>query len=75
MLVPHCCGTDLPRRFLIARRFDQNAALDQFREATQFRSDKVVVRLYDVMEVVVFEQTRHFVRFHYPHLVTFVAQH
>lgn len=58
-----CCGTDPHRRFLIARRYDQDAALEQFREATQFRSDKDVVRLYDVIEVADFEQTRQFVSF------------
>lgn len=53
--------TDTDRRFLTARRFDPDGALEQFKEASDFRQEKDVLRLYDVVEIADFEQARQFV--------------
>ncbi|KAJ5134358.1 hypothetical protein N7448_000619 [Penicillium atrosanguineum] len=50
-------------RFLTARQFDPAAALKQFQEACQFRYDKHILRLYDLVEIADYEQSRQF----YPH--------
>ncbi|KAJ5138839.1 uncharacterized protein N7515_003687 [Penicillium bovifimosum] len=47
-------------RFLAARRFDPEAALEQFKEAFQFRQQKSVLKLYDIMPISDFEQARQF---------------
>jgi hypothetical protein len=52
---------DLNRRFLTARQFNEDAALKQFQKATQFRREKHIVRLYDIVEITDFEQARQFV--------------
>jgi hypothetical protein len=46
---------------LTARQFNEDAALKQLQEATQFRREKHIVRLYDVVEITDFEQARQFV--------------
>ncbi|KAJ6104680.1 hypothetical protein N7523_011000 [Penicillium sp. IBT 18751x] len=50
-------------RFLAARQFDQESALKQFQEASIFRREKHIVKLYDIVEIADFEQARQF----YPH--------
>ncbi|KAJ6001571.1 hypothetical protein N7499_002526 [Penicillium canescens] len=50
-------------RFLTARRFDPDAALEQYKEACQFRQEKAVLKLYDIIPITDFEQARQF----YPH--------
>ena len=52
---------DMNRRFLAARRFDPDAALEQFKEACQFRQEKSVLKLYDIIPITDFEQARQFV--------------
>jgi hypothetical protein len=52
---------DLNRRFLTARLFNEDAALKQFQKAIQFRREKHIVRLYDIVEITDFEQARQFV--------------
>ncbi|KAJ5624353.1 hypothetical protein N7510_000662 [Penicillium lagena] len=52
-------------RFLTARQYDTAAALKQFQEASQFRREKHIVRLHDMVEVTDFEQARQFVGFHF----------
>ncbi|KGO50389.1 hypothetical protein PEX1_016440 [Penicillium expansum] len=50
-------------RFLIARRFDPDGALKQFQEAYEFREEKHILRLYDLVDIANFEQARQI----YPH--------
>ncbi|KAJ5670874.1 hypothetical protein N7507_000001 [Penicillium longicatenatum] len=50
-------------RFLTARGFNVDAAFKQFEEASHFRREKHIVRLYDTVEITDFEQARQF----YPH--------
>lgn len=50
------------RRFLTARQFECDAALNQFQSANKFRSEKQVVHLFDTIEVSEFEQVRQLVR-------------
>lgn len=54
------------RRFLAARRFNADAALKQFQEALQFRREKHIVKLYDIVEITDFEQARQFVNLGFP---------
>ncbi|CAG8067312.1 unnamed protein product, partial [Penicillium nalgiovense] len=48
-------------RFLAARRFDPDAALDQLKETYQFRQEKSTLKLYDIIPISDFEQARQFV--------------
>ncbi|KAJ5160712.1 uncharacterized protein N7482_007716 [Penicillium canariense] len=57
---PEGLETHIHRRFLTARRFDPDAALKQFQEASQFRREKHIVKLYDMVEITDFEQARQF---------------
>ncbi|GKZ73181.1 hypothetical protein AnigIFM50267_009858 [Aspergillus niger] len=50
-------------RYLGARRMDPKAALKQLQEATQFQADRQVLRLYDLISVEHYEETRKL----YPH--------
>ncbi|PWY90237.1 CRAL/TRIO domain protein [Aspergillus heteromorphus CBS 117.55] len=50
-------------RFLEARKMDATAALQQFQEATQYRTDKRVLRVYDLISVEDHDETRKL----YPH--------
>lgn len=54
-------GADRTRRFLIARRFDPDGALKQFQEAYEFREEKHILRLYDLVDIANFEQARQIV--------------
>jgi hypothetical protein len=54
--------SDIYSRFLAARQFVPDAALKQFEEASKFRREKHIVKLYDIVEIADFEQARHFVR-------------
>ncbi|KAJ6003502.1 hypothetical protein N7451_006049 [Penicillium sp. IBT 35674x] len=54
-------------RFLTARRFNADGALEQFQEASQFRREKHIVRLYDIVEIADFEQARQFVILPFPY--------
>ena len=46
------------RRYLEARRRDPKDALKQLQEATQFQADRQVLRLYDLISVNDYEETR-----------------
>ncbi|KAJ5241644.1 uncharacterized protein N7469_003235 [Penicillium citrinum] len=50
-------------RFLTARKNDPNAALGQLQQSVDFRQDRDILRLYDVVDTEDFEQARRF----YPH--------
>ncbi|KAJ5815980.1 hypothetical protein N7447_008213 [Penicillium robsamsonii] len=50
-------------RFLAARQFDPDGALKQFQEACEFREEKHILRLYDLVDIDDFEQARQI----YPH--------
>ncbi|OQE38504.1 hypothetical protein PENCOP_c008G01428 [Penicillium coprophilum] len=50
-------------RFLVARQFDPDRALKQFQEACEFRQEKDILRLYDLVDIADFEQARQI----YPH--------
>ncbi|KAJ5360799.1 hypothetical protein N7517_009990 [Penicillium concentricum] len=50
-------------RFLVARRFDPDGALKQFQQACEFREEKHILRLYDLVNIADFEQAREI----YPH--------
>lgn len=52
---------DTNRRFLTARQFDPDAALKQLQEACQFRYKKHILRLYDLVDIADYEQSRRFV--------------
>lgn len=54
--------SDIYSRFLAARKFDPDAALEQFHEASKFRREMHIVKLYDIVEITEFEQARQFVR-------------
>lgn len=62
ILVWSFLGADFNRRFLTARQFDPHAALKQFQEASQFRREKHILKLHDIVEISDFEQARQFVR-------------
>lgn len=49
-------------RFLIARKNDPDAALKQLQQSVDFRQDRDILRLYDVVDTEDFEQARQFVR-------------
>ncbi|RAK95858.1 SEC14 family lipid-binding protein [Aspergillus ibericus CBS 121593] len=51
------------RRYLAARQMDAASALAQFQEATQFHAEKHILRLYDLISVDDYEETRKM----YPH--------
>lgn len=55
-------GADFNRRFLTARQYNTHTALKQFQEASQFRREKHIVKLHDLVEITDFEQARQFVR-------------
>lgn len=54
---------DPVRRFLAARRFDPDGALKQFQEASKFREEKHITRLYDMVNIADFEQARQLVSY------------
>ncbi|KAJ5950324.1 uncharacterized protein N7479_008737 [Penicillium vulpinum] len=45
-------------RFLVARQYNPDGALKQFIEACQFREEKHILRLYDLVDIADFEQAR-----------------
>lgn len=49
-------------RFLIARKNDPKAAVGQLQQSVDFRQDRDILRLYDVVDTEDFEQARRFVR-------------
>ncbi|KAJ5899074.1 hypothetical protein N7495_003818 [Penicillium taxi] len=50
-------------RFLTARQFDPDGAKKQFQEASLFRQEKHINKLFDIIEISEYEQTRQL----YPH--------
>lgn len=50
--------TSIYRRFLEARRRDPEDALKQLQEAAKFQADRQVLRLYDLISVKDYEETR-----------------
>lgn len=49
-------------RFLIARKNDPNAAVNQLQQSLNFRQDRDILPLYEVVDTEDFEQARQFVR-------------
>ncbi|PYI01418.1 CRAL/TRIO domain-containing protein [Aspergillus sclerotiicarbonarius CBS 121057] len=50
-------------RYLEARKMDSTSALEQFQEATKFHTEKHILRLYDLVSLEDYEETRKM----YPH--------
>lgn len=46
------------RRFLTARKFDHDEAVKHFEAARKFREEKHLIRLYDLVQISDFENTR-----------------
>lgn len=54
--------TNWSRRFLRARKFDVNAAWDQFKDTEDWRKDNAIEKLYENIDIDSYESARRMVR-------------